>query len=128
MSVSAADVPGVGLVLAPVTLDAPSGPVMIGAGHQKVVPATGLDRIILAERPLQKVWADGVAIPVAVGFTVMVKLLVGPSQVVPPFEKCGVTVMVAVTGALVALVAVNEPMLPVPLAARLMDGVSLTQV
>jgi hypothetical protein len=40
----------------------------------------------------------------------------------------GVTVIVAVTGAAVALVATKLGMLPVPLAARPIDGVLLTQL
>ena len=40
----------------------------------------------------------------------------------------GVTVMVAITGAVPALVAVNEGISPVPLAASPIDGVLLVQV
>ena len=40
----------------------------------------------------------------------------------------GVTVMVDVTGALVKLVAVNEAILPVPLAANPIDGLLLVQL
>lgn len=40
----------------------------------------------------------------------------------------GVTVMVATTGAVTVLVAVNEGMFPVPFAESPMDGVLLTQV
>ena len=40
----------------------------------------------------------------------------------------GVTVMVAVTGAVPAFVAVNEGILPVPLAARPMEGVLFVQL
>jgi hypothetical protein len=39
-----------------------------------------------------------------------------PVHSVPPFKKLGVTVIVAVTGAFVVLIAVNEAMLPLPLA------------
>ena len=45
---------------------------------------------------------------VGVGFTVILKLVLLPAQVF----AVGVTVTVAVTGALVALVAVNEGILP----------------
>ena len=48
----------------------------------------------------------------------MVKVLVGPVQLVPPLVKVGVTTMVATTGADPVLTAVNEAILPVPLAAR----------
>ena len=48
----------------------------------------------------------------------MVKDLVGPVQLTPLLVKVGVTTMVAVTGAVPVLTAVNEAILPVPLAAR----------
>ena len=51
---------------------------------------------------------------VGVGLTVIVKLVDVPAQL----RFVGVTVMVAVTGALVLLVAVNDAMSPEPLAAR----------
>jgi len=69
----------------------------------------------------QIVWEAGVATAVGVGFTVMVNVRGVPVHSVPPFRKLGVTVIVAVTGALVAFVAVNEAMLPVPLAPRPID-------
>ncbi len=40
----------------------------------------------------------------------------------------GVTVMVAVAGTLLLLMAVNEPILPVPLAASPMDGLLFDQL
>ena len=40
----------------------------------------------------------------------------------------GVTITVATTGALVALVAVKLPILPLPLEARLMEGVLFVQL
>jgi hypothetical protein len=54
----------------------------------------------------------------------MVNVLGVPVQVVPE----GVTVIVAVTGALVALVAVNDAILPDPLPASPIDGVLLVQL
>ena len=59
-----------------------------------------------------------------VGFTVMVKETGAPGQ---PFAV-GVTVMVAITAVVPPFVAVNEAMLPLPLAASPMDGVSLIQL
>jgi hypothetical protein len=73
--------------------------------------------------PLHTVCA-AMAFTVGVGFTVMVKVTGVP---VHPFAA-GVTVTVAVTGAEVVLAAVNEAILPVPLAARPMDVVLLVQV
>ena len=60
-----------------------------------------------------------------VGFTVMVNIMGVPLQFVP-FN--GVTVIVAVIGLLVLFIALNEGILPVPLAAKPMPGVSLTQL
>jgi len=56
-----------------------------------------------------------------VGLTVIVKFCAVPEQLAPPFEKVGVTVMVAVIAAIPGLVAVKEAIFPVPLAARLID-------
>ena len=61
---------------------------------------------------------------VGVGFTVIVKVAGVPGQ---PFAV-GVTVTVAVTGVLPVLVAVNAPMLPLPLAARPIEGVEFVQL
>ena len=48
----------------------------------------------------------------------MVKVLEGPTQLTDAFVKVGVTMMVATTGAVPVLVAVNDVIFPVPLAAR----------
>ena len=58
------------------------------------------------------------------GFTVIENVLAVPAH---PLAD-GVTVIVAVTGALVEFVAVNAEMLPVPLAARPMDVVLFVQL
>ena len=73
------------------------------------------------------VWL-GTAFTVAVGYTVMVNVLAVPAQLTPPFVNVGVTVMVAVTAALVALVAVNEAIFPAPLAAKPIDGALFVQL
>jgi hypothetical protein len=52
----------------------------------------------------------------------MVKVFVGPSQVTPPLVKCGVTMIVATTGAVPLFIAVNDGILPVPVAANPMVG------
>ena len=49
----------------------------------------------------------------------------GPLQFTDPFAKVGVTVMVAVTGDTPRLIALNDAMFPLPLAARPMLGVLL---
>src|ERR1051325_5114062 len=58
----------------------------------------------------------------------MIKLLVGPVQSTPRFRKCGVTVMVAVTGVVPPLVTTNERTSTVPPGARPMLVVLLAQV
>ena len=93
-----------------------------------VPPVVGLLNVTaVVDVLLHTTWL-ATAFIVAVGFTVMVKVIGVPLQVTPPLVKAGVTVMVAVTGAVVALVAVKLAILPVPLAARPMDGVLLVQL
>jgi hypothetical protein len=58
----------------------------------------------------------------------MVKVFVGPSHVLPPLLKCGVTIIVATTGAVPGFVAMNEGILPLPAAANPIDGWSFVQV
>ena len=60
--------------------------------------------------------------------TVIVNVFVGPSQVTDPFSKCGVTTIVATTGAVPVLVAVNDAISPVPLAASPIDVSSFVHV
>ena len=62
-----------------------------------------------------------VLLSAGVGLTVIVNVCWAPAQ--PSNE--GVTVIVAVTGAVPLLVAVNDGMFPEPLAARPIDGVLL---
>ena len=59
---------------------------------------------------------------VAVGYTVMVNEMGGPTQPL----AVGVIVMVAITVVMPELVAVKDGIFPVPLAASPMDGVLLT--
>ena len=82
------------------------------------VPATGpLMVTAVVDAPLQTTWL-AIAFTTGVGFTVIVNVLDAPVQVTPPLVKLGVTVMVAVTAAVLTLVAVKLPILPVPAAAR----------
>lgn len=88
------------------------------------VPATGplmVTAAVLA--PAHTVWL-AIAFTAGVGFTVMVKLTGAPPQPV----DVGVTVMVAVIGALVLLVAVKAGILPVPAAANPMAVLLLVQL
>jgi len=70
----------------------------------------------------------GTAFTEAVGLTVMVNVIGVPTQATAPLVIVGVTVMVAVTGAAVALVAVKDAILPAPVAASPIDGVLFTQL
>ena len=74
---------------------------------------------VVAE-PLHSTWSAGSA-TWPDGLTVIVKLSGVPAQ--PANE--GVTVIVAVTGAVPVFAAVNDAMFPVPLAARPIDVVLL---
>ena len=88
-----------------------------------VVPATEpVNTMAVTADCWHKTWSAGCA-TVAVGFTVIVKVLEPPGQPLP----AGVTVMVAVTGEAVKLIALKAGILPVPLAARPMDGSVLVQ-
>ena len=51
-----------------------------------------------------------------------------PTQLTPALVYVGVTIIVAVIGAVVALVATKDPILPTPLAANPIEGVLLTQL
>ena len=68
-----------------------------------------------------------IALTLPVGFTVMVNVLGVPAVLIPPLVYVGVTVIVAVIGAVVVLLTVKAAMLPVPLAARPIPGVSFVQ-
>ena len=93
-----------------------------------VPPVVGLLNVTaVVDVLLHTTWL-ATALMVAVGFTVMVKVIGVPLQVTPPLVKAGVTVMVAVTGAVVALVAVKPAILPEPFAANPMDVVLLVQL
>ena len=69
-----------------------------------------------------------IAFTFPVGLTVMVNVLEVPTQLTLPLVKVGVTVIVAVTGALVALVAMKEAILPEPVAGKPIDAVLFTQL
>jgi len=71
----------------------------------------------VVKEPLQSSWSAG-WLTCPVGFTVMVKVFVGPAQPTEPLVKVGVTTMVATTGEVPVFTAVNDAILPVPEAAR----------
>ena len=63
-----------------------------------------------------------------IGLTVIVNVTGVPEQLIPPFAKTGVTVIVATTGALPVLVAVKEAISPEPDAARPIEGALFVQL
>ena len=67
------------------------------------------------------------AVTVALGFTVMMNVDGAPAQLTPPLVIVGVTVMVAVTGAVVLFAVVKIGRLPEPLAAKPMEVVLFVQ-
>jgi hypothetical protein len=58
----------------------------------------------------------------------MVKVFAGPVQGTEPLVKVGVTVIVAVTGDVPVLTAVNAAILPAPLAPRPIVVLSFVQL
>ena len=73
--------------------------------------------------PLHTVWL-AIDPTVGVGLTVIVKLCVAPGQPL----AVGVTVITAIAGVVVVLVAVNDRILPVPVDARPMLVLVFVQV
>jgi hypothetical protein len=67
-------------------------------------------------------------VAVGVGLTVIVKVLAVPVQDSPALVKVGVTVIVAVIGFAVVLVATKDAIFPVPLDANPIEGVLLDQL
>ena len=92
--------------------------------HAKVVPVTGPAGATAATVPPLHTTLSAIASTVGVGLTVIVKFLAGPVQL---FAE-GVTVIVAITGAFVVLVAINDAILPTPVAANPIDGAVFTQM
>lgn len=77
--------------------------------------------------PLQTNWSAG-WLTLAVGFTVMVNVVAVPEQLMPPLVNVGVTVIVAVTGVLPVLIAINDGMALAPLAPRPIEVLLLVQL
>jgi hypothetical protein len=103
---------------------APNPIVVLLFVHVYTVPATGPLIVTAAvDAPAHTVWL-AIAFTDGVGFTVIVKLTGVPPQ---PVDD-GVTVMVAVMGDVVLLVAVNDAILPVPLAANPMAVLLFVQL
>ena len=77
--------------------------------------------------PLQTNWSAG-WLTLALGFTVTVNVVAVPLQEIPALVNVGVIVMVAVTGVLPALMAINDGIVLAPLAPNPMDGLLLVQL
>jgi hypothetical protein len=94
-----------------------------------IVPPVAVDPkdTAVVASPLHSTWLD-TAFTVAVGLTVIVKLVGGPVQDTPPLVKVGVTVIVAITGDVPVLTAANALILPVPLAATPIVTLSFVQL
>jgi len=93
-----------------------------------VPPVVGLVKFTAVVFALLHTTWFGTAVTVAVGLTVIVNVEGVPTHVTAPLVYEGVTVIVAVTGAVVALVATKDAILPVPEAARPMDVVLFVQL
>ena len=111
-------------MLVPLPAVAPVAPVCEVTVQEYVVPVTVPLKLMFVATPEQKVWVEGEAETVGVGLTVIINVCAAPVQ---PLAD-GVTVIVAVIGALVAFVAVNDPILPVPDAARPIAGFEFVQL
>ena len=90
----------------------------------KNTPGIGVTKFTaVVGEPLHNTWLPGVGdVATGVGFTVIVKLITGPTQLTPPLVNVGVTVIVAVIATNVKFIAVNAGILPLPLAANPMPG------
>ena len=96
--------------------------------YTMVPPVVGLLKATaVVGAPLHTTWF-ATAVTVAVGLTVIVNVDAVPTQLTLPFVYVGVTIIVAVTGAVVAFVPTKLAMLPVPLAARPMLVVLFVQL
>ena len=77
----------------------------------------------VVEVPSHRSWLFGCVIS-GVGFTVIANILAGPGQ---PFT-IGLTIILAITGTPVLLIALNDAILPQPLAAKPIEVLLLVQL
>lgn len=92
-----------------------------------VPPVFGELNVTAVEVPeLHTTWFEMTA-TVAFGRTVIVKVLGVPAQEILPLANVGVTVIVAISGAVPELVAVNAAILPEPEVARPIFGLLMVQ-
>ena len=115
------------LILPLPTLGMPVTVARLSLIQSKVIPGTlPVNAMVLIADSEHTVCDAGVAVPVGTGLTEIVKLSGVPGQEV--LGSTGVTVMVAVCVVLPLLVAINEAILPVPLAAKPIDGLEFVQL
>jgi hypothetical protein len=121
-----------GLLLELVAINDPILPVPVAASpievvlfdQLNVVPETApVNTTADVAAPLHTVWFAG-DVTVGVGLTVYEYVVAMPEH---PLAT-GVTVILAITGVVPPLFAVNEPILPTPLAARPTDVLSFVQL
>ena len=85
--------------------------------------------MVAATVPPLQATTSGTLVTVASGFTVMVKVMAVPVQACPPLLYDGITVMVAISGAVpVGFVVVNDAISPLPEAASPMLVLSFVQL
>ncbi len=89
-----------------------------------IPPDVGEFKVIFTGSPVHITDVELVIEKTGLGFTVIVNVWGVPAQ--RPLK--GVTVIVATAGTLAALIAVNEAMLPLPLAPNPTEVLSLLQV
>ena len=129
---TAGAVPGlvpVKLAILPVPLAAkPMLVLLLVQLNTAVPPWVGVVNTIAAVGALLHTTWLATGLIIGAGLTVIVNVIGVPTQLTPPLVNVGVTMMVATTGALVVLMAVNVGISPVPLAAKPMDGWLLAQL
>lgn len=96
--------------------------------YTMIPPVVGEVKLILAVGELLHTTWLATGSTTGVGLTVMVKLMDGPTQLTPALVNVGVTVMVALTGALLVLVPVKLAILPMPDAANPIETVLFVQL
>jgi hypothetical protein len=102
-----------------------------GGEHVQVIVAPVVDEVkatALVAVFEQTVWSGNENCTIGAGLTVMVNCFVGPEQVTVALVYLGVTMIVAITGVIPILTAVNAAISPEPLAASPIDGVLFVHV
>jgi hypothetical protein len=113
-------------MVAPLPATPPVKPAPVGAPQLYVVPAGTIPLVLftgVTEKAVALQTLVDMLVTAGVGLTVMVKFFDGPTQLVPPLVKVGVTVIVPLIAVLPVLLAVNDAILSVvPLAANPIAG------